>query len=111
MKKLTFERQTFLIATGGGTPCFHGHMHFMNTQGLTVFLNPPVQEVTERLFNNDLINRPLLKTSSKQALFQKVETMLTTRMPFYAKAQMVFEKNFNLENMLAQIVLKLPAEG
>src|SRR5690242_17437499 len=39
----------FIIACGGGAPCFFDNMDFMNEQGLTVWLDPSVGVMAERL--------------------------------------------------------------
>jgi shikimate kinase len=48
-----------IIATGGGTPCFHQNMQWMNEHGITVWLNTPVNELVQRLWHEKK-HRPLI---------------------------------------------------
>jgi len=34
------DNRIYVISCGGGTPCFHGNMDWMNEHGVTVWLNP-----------------------------------------------------------------------
>ncbi|MFT4737327.1 MAG: shikimate kinase [Cyclobacteriaceae bacterium] len=49
---------SYLLATGGGTPCYYDSMSFMKKQGVTVYLNPPIELIIKRLQGNT--DRPLL---------------------------------------------------
>jgi shikimate kinase len=71
-----------IIATGGGTPCFSGNMHWMNQHGITVWLNPPVSELVGRL-EKETEKRPLLKGKTTEELALFIEKKLEERNPFY----------------------------
>src|ERR1700694_3998885 len=43
------EKKTFVLATGGGTPCFHENMDWMNEHGVTVWIDEPIDVLVERL--------------------------------------------------------------
>ena len=43
------EKKTFILATGGGTPCFHDNMNWMNKHGITIWLDEPIEILVERL--------------------------------------------------------------
>lgn len=49
----------FVLATGGGTPCFANNLELMNSEGVTVFLNISLPIIEERLKGNS--TRPLMK--------------------------------------------------
>ena len=42
---------SFLLATGGGAPCFHNGITIMNQIGITIFLNPSLEIIADRLTN------------------------------------------------------------
>ena len=44
------EKKAFVLATGGGTPCFHNNMQWMNEQGVTVWIDEPIDVLAARLF-------------------------------------------------------------
>lgn len=83
--------ETFVMACGGGTPCFHSNMDFMNASGKTIFLNLPVSEIVSRFAETQEHQlRPLLTESDPQKLTGKLTGLLNIRMPYYAKADIIF---------------------
>jgi shikimate kinase len=48
-----------IIACGGGAACFFDNMHWMNKNGVTVFLNETIENIFHHLIN-DKKQRPLL---------------------------------------------------
>lgn len=83
------EFEDVIISTGGGTPCFYDNVEYMNRQGITVFLDVPV----ERLFTRLSIarsKRPLIKEKNDEELLQFINEQLGKRMPHYSKAQHCF---------------------
>lgn len=76
----------FVLATGGGTPCFFDNMDYMNQAGTTVFLNTSPLVIVERL-KRQRDNRPVLAKYSDNELEFFVREHLESRLPFYLKAQ------------------------
>lgn len=93
------QKQDYLIATGGGTPCFFDNMDFMLEQGLTIFLNANLKSIYQRLKNNT--ERPLFKGYEGEKLFKALQDMHIQRLPFYRKAHITFNNvylNYLYEN-------------
>ena len=90
----------FVMATGGGAPCFHKGMETINHYGISIFLNFPVPVLIERVRKNQ--ERPLLLSTDDVDLKQKLERMLQSRIDCYRKARIVLE-NPTLENVLKSI--------
>src|ERR1700674_2571155 len=57
---LTESHESFVMACGGGTPCFFNNIDFMNNNGITVWLNTRMEVLYDRLLK-DKEERPLLK--------------------------------------------------
>ena len=76
----------FVLATGGGTPCFFDNMDYMNQEGTTVFLNTSSLVIVDRL-KRQRSNRPLLAMYSDNELEFFVREHLESRLPFYLKAK------------------------
>jgi shikimate kinase len=74
-----------IIACGGGTPCFFDNMEWLNRNGITVFLNPAIEILIERLIN-EREKRPLLLKKSDNEILNYIIELLKTRMQFYQKA-------------------------
>ena len=52
-------RDEFVLACGGGTPCFYENMDLMNKSGITFYINTPLDEIQEHLSEDS--SRPLMK--------------------------------------------------
>ena len=74
-----------VIATGGGTPCFHGNMDFMNASGLTIYLKADAEVLCGRL-KGYCQDRPLLAAADGDGLTGEIRRMLSEREPFYSRA-------------------------
>jgi len=79
------EKKSFVLATGGGTPCFHENMDWMNSHGITVWIDEPVQILTERLIPGKA-HRPLIQNLSDLEIQQFLTGKLVERLPFYHQA-------------------------
>ena len=80
------ETDEFVLATGGGTPCFFDNMDYMNQEGTTVFLNTSSLVIVDRL-KRQRADRPLLAMYSDDELEFFVREHLESRLPFYLKAK------------------------
>ncbi|CAN5558947.1 shikimate kinase [soil metagenome] len=91
LRKITGSRKKFILATGGGTPCFYDNMNFMYDSGITLFLDVPVQELINRINDMQGKERPLLKAENSQKLQEKLEDIFNTRKRFYYMAHLTIE--------------------
>ncbi|MFK7952351.1 MAG: shikimate kinase [Ekhidna sp.] len=69
---------SFVMATGGGTPCFFDNLELMKAAGETVYINTGVETIKERLEMDS--TRPLMNNNS-------LEDLLTRREHFYTDAK------------------------
>ena len=76
-----------VIATGGGTACFHDNMRLMNESGLTIYLHSSVDILAARL-KHGKGHRPLVCSKPDDELHAFIAEMLMKRDPFYMQAQM-----------------------
>ena len=81
------ELSTFVMATGGGTPCFFDNMKVMNSEGTTVFINTPIDVIKKRLQQDTV--RPIMQTNT-------LEDLLEERVSWYLQAD---EKVATLEEL------------
>ncbi|HMV09064.1 MAG TPA: shikimate kinase [Cyclobacteriaceae bacterium] len=97
----------FVMACGGGTPCFHDNMPFMNASGRTVFLNVPVSEILKRfMLTREHSLRPLLNESDPEKLTGKLEDLLAKRLPFYTQAEITLSGLQSPAEILAELKRK-----
>lgn len=85
-----------IVACGGGTPCFHDNMDYMNARGVTVFLDTPVPTLLSRL-KRGRHKRPLIAAMTDDELESFIGSALRARMSHYGKAQAAFSSQL-LEN-------------
>lgn len=94
LRKVTQRGGTAIIACGGGTPCFHDNMEFMNEMGETWYLKISVPELLRRLDPERLALRPVLKGARPDELRRVLEDLLLQREKFYLKAwKVIAEEN------------------
>lgn len=80
--------QAFVLSTGGGLPCFYGHMELMNREGLTLWLNSSVEAMAARL-RRGKEKRPLLRSLREEELEDYIREKLRERRPFYGQARLI----------------------
>jgi shikimate kinase len=89
LKEWSFSAENFVMATGGGAPCFHGGIGVINRSGISIFLDVPVDELVKRVAKKT--NRPLLPTTDEQSLTEKIGKLRANRMSIYKQAQISLE--------------------
>ncbi len=87
-----------IIATGGGTPCFFDNMEWMNGQGISIFINAPVELLKKRLLAN--AKRPLVRGLDEAGLTHFIEEKLAERLPFYNRSHLCLEPDGQSERHL-----------
>jgi shikimate kinase len=93
----------FVMACGGGTPCFHDNMKFVNETGKSVFLNIPITEIVKRLNAMEKQARPLLADTSTETLENKVNDLLKKRLSFYNQAHIILTDIDSPSKILSRI--------
>jgi len=102
LRSLVHNHMDFLMATGGGAPCFHDSMTFINEHGVSVFLDVSPEQLVERLQSKGLDERPLLNTYSNEELLEKIKNLRTLRMPFYRRSTLRLSE----DNITASLLWK-----
>jgi shikimate kinase len=102
----------FVLATGGGTPCFDHNMEIMNRCGLTIFLDVPVAEIARRLQTTEVARRPLLAAAAEGKIEQHLEDLRRQRLPFYRQANYtVSGEAITPDNLLKTASPALPGQS
>lgn len=96
------KNQEFVIACGGGTPCFHNNMKFILESGKSIFMNPSVDEIATRL-EREKESRPLLADTDHQSLKKKLTELLEKRISFYNQANITLTESASPEDVLLRI--------
>ncbi len=102
LNNLCTSKVDFVMATGGGAPCFFDNMDVMNHSGRTIFLDVPASEIASRLQKTSLTERPLFSKLSSEQLKDKIEWLRSQRISFYRQAQLVTpDSSFSLEEIIS----------
>ena len=82
------DENNLLISCGGGAPCFHDNIKFMNEAGFTVFLEAAPKFLLQNIMKEPQA-RPLLNHMSEAEMLFFVEKKLAERNAFYQQAKLV----------------------
>lgn len=77
------KKDNYILACGGGTPCFEDNMKWMNKEGITIYLKASPGEILERVLT-DQKTRPLIKNLNKSELLFFIEQKLREREHYYS---------------------------
>lgn len=85
------EQTQFVLSCGGGTPCFHDNMKFINENGVSIFINTPLSEILQRMTQKETNQRPLFATQGEESLEHKLQMLLQKRRPVYQQAHVILD--------------------
>jgi shikimate kinase len=74
-----------VVATGGGTACFHDNMEVMKKHGKVIFIDVPETLLFDRL-KSKIFTRPVLAQMDDKQLMEFIAKHLRERRPFYQQA-------------------------
>lgn len=75
-----------VVATGGGTPCFHQNMEWMLQNGHVIFLQASEEVILSHLLKDGIKHRPMLKDKQHHELRDWISKLLNEREKFYLMA-------------------------
>ena len=87
----TKDLNRIVIACGGGTAAHLSNMDWMISQGMTVYLNPEIKVISQRLEHNSA-ERPLFASLNSIEIEQKLLNLLEERAVYYSKSKIVWNK-------------------
>lgn len=100
LKEILTSNKQFVLATGGGTPCFHNNMKLINENGASVYLKYSASFLSSRLIVAKK-ERPLITNYTNNELKIFVEQLLSEREPFYNESNFVVnEINVKVDDIL-----------
>ena len=96
------EQPPAVVATGGGTPCFHQNMEWMNANGLTIYLKTSPEVLFHRL-KEGRDHRPLIRALPDDALKQYIADKIEERTPYYCQASIIYDQRTGRENVAEEL--------
>ncbi|MEJ7626141.1 MAG: shikimate kinase [Ferruginibacter sp.] len=97
-----------IISCGGGTPCFHENMEWMNEKGFTVYLSASPGFLFENIEKGKQ-TRPLINVVNKAELLFFTEQKLKERLPYYQMAKSTLSAEEITKESFEKILADLPA--
>ena len=100
---LSESHETFVMATGGGTPCFYNNIDYLKKQGTTVWINCSTDSVYQRLLN-EKGQRPLVSKLPATELKKYVVKKYSSRKIYYQQAAVILpEENLTVEKLVNEV--------
>lgn len=97
---VTESHESFVMATGGGTPCFFNNIDYMKRQGTAVWINCFTETLYNRLVQQKA-TRPLIQAIPDEELKNFIIKKAADRKIFYQQAQvMVQDENLTLDGLI-----------
>jgi shikimate kinase len=97
------EKKKYVLATGGGTPCFQDNMAWMKKEGIVIWLDESVDILVKRLVE-EKAHRPLIADLSEQDLTKFIKDKLVERHAFYSQANYRLSSDQITDTALKQII-------
>ena len=88
---ITESHDSFVMACGGGSPCYFNNVEYMNQSGTTVWINTPIEVLHERLIG-EKADRPLLKDLSENQLRGFIIKKFADRKIYYEQADLIIDE-------------------
>lgn len=100
---ITESHDSFVMACGGGTPCYFNNIEYLNQSGTTVWINTPVDILVKRL-TNEKEHRPLIKELTEDQLKGYIIKKFSDRKIYYEQAGIVADEDpIQLEQLVEKI--------
>lgn len=100
---LTESHEAFIMATGGGTPCFYNNIDYLKKKGTVVWINCSTDCLYQRLVK-EKDKRPLISNIADADLKTYIVKKYSGRKIYYQQANVILpEENITLENLLSKI--------
>lgn len=87
LHEICATQENFVMATGGGAPCYHFNIDTMNEHGTTVYLDVSPGDLALRILEEGVEKRPIFKSYDQQDLIQEIRALKETRESFYNQAK------------------------
>lgn len=100
---ITESHESFVMACGGGSPCYFNNIEYMNKSGTTVWINTPLDTLFQRLIG-EKEKRPLIKQLSDEQLKGFIAKKFSDRKIYYEQASVtVDEEPVQLDQLIEKI--------
>jgi len=97
------NEQNFVLAVGGGTPCYGKNLDYINKNTTSVYLNASIKTIYNNLSKVKNKNkRPLVSKVRSEDLEEFIAKHLFERRPFYERAVLTIDIDHKSQKEIAQ---------
>ena len=98
------QNPQFILATGGGTPCYYNNMSWLNQHTKTIFLQLAPTQLAQRLWPEKHL-RPLIAHLTEEQLTEFIAKHLFERNQFYQQANIIINANRKTQDEIVTEIL------
>jgi shikimate kinase len=104
LKSFCNSDSDFVMATGGGAPCFFDNMELINRSGKSIFLDVSAREIATRMMKTELATRPLLAKTTPDEVKDRIEFLRSHRLQFYQQATITLrDDHISFDELLSKL--------
>lgn len=97
------SHESFVMACGGGTPCYFNNIDYMNLSGITIWINSPLETLYQRLINEKK-HRPLIKELTDEQLKGYIIKKFADRKIYFEQAGIIIdEEPVQLDSLIEKL--------
>jgi len=96
---------SYVLALGGGTPCFHDNMSLINQQGVSLFLDTDISIINERMMlQREVSKRPLIAHLKSNQLMADLQEKYEKRSAFYLQSHIKIKGDETLDSISFKVL-------
>jgi shikimate kinase len=108
LSELLHRDASFVLAAGGGAPCFNDNMDLINEKSISVYLDVPLDTISERLRISKVQNRPMFLNLDQGEITLKLKSLLAQREYFYDQSKIKLSgEDFSAELLIYELINQL----
>ena len=99
------REDSYVLASGGGCPCFNNNMDLINEKAISVYLDVPIEEISARLGMSKVNTRPMFMDLEQGEITMKLKSLLVERDYFYSQAKIKLSgEDFSAELLVSELI-------
>ena len=103
LNEILLQKDNFILAVGGGTPCYGSNISVINNNSTSIYLKSSLQSIYNRLSDKKKKQkRPLISEINNKELKEFIAKHLFERSPFYEQAHYTVETDNKSKKEIAQ---------
>jgi shikimate kinase len=108
LEEVLSQDASFILASGGGTPCFNDNMDRINSLAISVYMDVPLGTISRQLQSTKTQQRPLFQGLDQGEIVLKLKSLLVSREYFYDQAKIKLSgEDFSAELLMHELIANL----